>query len=128
MLRVGYTNWKAYSMTEIITPDRIIQALTEIRREADKGVDALYHAEVDLAKKQLEADRIESAAYLRIQGLVADRTALAKLESSEARFEVDLAKAKLNRIKTKLQQIQQQQSALQTQARMVEITYLNGGR
>ncbi len=126
MLRVGYTNWKAYSMTEIITPDRIIQALTEIRREADKGVDALYHAEVDLAKKQLEADRIESAAYLRIQGLVADRTALAKLESSEARFEVDLAKAKLNRIKTKLQQIQQQQSAIQTQARMVEITYLNG--
>jgi hypothetical protein len=113
-------------MTEIITPDRIIQALTEIRREADKGVDALYQAEVDLAKKQLEADRIESASYLRIQGLVADRTALAKLESSEARFEVDLARAKLNRIKTKLQQIQQQQSAIQTQARMVEITYLNG--
>lgn len=115
-------------MTEIITPDRIIQALTENRKEAEKGIDALYHAEVDLAQKQLDADRIESAAYLRTQGLVADRTALAKLESSQARFEVDLARAKVNRIKTKLQQIQQQQSALQTQARMVEITYLNGGR
>lgn len=115
-------------MTEIITPDRIIQALTENRREAEKGIDALYHAELDLAQKQLDADRIESAAYLRMQGLVADRTALAKLESSQARFEVDLAKAKVNRIKTKLQQIQQTQSALQTQARMVEITYLNGGK
>lgn len=115
-------------MTEIITPDRIIQALTEIRREAEKGIEALYRAEVELAEKQLEADRVESAAYLRIQGLVADRTALAKLESSQAKFEVDLAKAKLNRIRTKLQQLQQQQSAIQTQARMVEITYLNGGR
>lgn len=113
---------------EIVTPDQIIQALAEVRREAEKGIDALYHAEVDLAKKQLSADQVESAAYLRIQGLVADRQALAKLESAEARYEVDLAKAKLNRIKTKLQQLQQQQSALQTQARMVEITYLNAGR
>ena len=115
-------------MTEIITPDQIIEALTELRAEADKGIDAQYSAEVELSKKQLEADRQEAAAFLRINGLVADRQALAKLESSEARAEAELAKAKYNRIKTKLQQLSQTQSAIQTQARMVEITYGQAGR
>jgi len=110
-------------LTEIVTPDQIIQMLAEIRTEAEKGIEAQYHAEVDLAKKQAEADRVESTTYLRIDGLVSDRQALAKLESAEAREAVDLARAKLNRIKLKLNQINQAQSALQTQARMVELTY-----
>lgn len=108
---------------EIVTPDQIIQMLAEIRTEADKGIEAQYHAEVDLAKKQAEADRIEATTYLRIDGLVSDRQALAKLESAEAKEAVDLARAKLNRIKLKLNQLNQAQSALQTQARMVELTY-----
>lgn len=112
-------------MSEIVTPDQIIQALGEIRREAEKGIQAQYEAEVELAEKTLAAEKLEAGVYLRIQGLVADRQALAKLEASEARFEADLAKAKYNRVKTKLQSLQQAQSALQTQARMVEITYLN---
>jgi hypothetical protein len=114
-------------MTEIVTPDQIIRALTELRAEAEKGIEAQYRAEVELSQKQLEVDRLEAAAFLRINGLVADRQALAKLESSEARLEADLAKAKFNRVKTKLQQLNQAQSALQTQARMVEITYSQAG-
>lgn len=114
-------------MTEIVTPDQIIKALAELRAEADRGIDAQYHAEIELSQKQLEADRIEAAAFLRINGLVADRQALAKLESSEARAEAELAKAKYNRVKTKLQQLTQAQSAIQTQARMVEITYTQAG-
>lgn len=114
-------------MQEIVTPDQIIQALAEIRREAEKGIEAQYHAEVDLAKKQTEAERIEATAFLRVDGLVSDRQALAKLESEEARLEAEVAKAKYNRIRTKLQQLNQAQSALQTQARMVEITYNQAG-
>jgi hypothetical protein len=114
-------------MTEIVTPDQIIKALTDLRAEAEKGIEAQYRAEVELSQKQLEVDRLEAAAFLRINGLVADRQALAKLESSEARLEADLAKAKFNRVKTKLQQLNQAQSALQTQARMVEITYAQAG-
>jgi hypothetical protein len=114
-------------MTEIVTPDQIIKALADLRAEADKGIEAQYRAEVELSQKQLEVDRLEAAAFLRINGLVADRQALAKLESSEARLQADLAKAKFNRVKTKLQQLNQAQSALQTQARMVEITYTQAG-
>lgn len=110
-------------MSEIVTPDMIIQALGEIRREAEKGIDAQYHAEVELSKKQAEAERIEATAFLRIDGLVSDRQALAKLESSDAKLEADLARAKYNRIRSKLNQLQQTQTALQTQARMVEITW-----
>jgi len=115
-------------MSEIITPDRIIQALTELRREAEKGIEAQYQAEADLARKQTEAERIEATAFLRIDGLVSDRQALAKLESQEARLEAELAKAAYNRVRTKLNQLNQAQSALQTQARMVEITYQQAGR
>jgi len=118
---------KRDTMSEIVTPDQIIKALTEIRTEADKGIDAQYNAEVALAKKQLEAEKIEAACFLRLNGLVADRQALAKLESSEAREQAELAKAQYNRVKTKLQQLSQSQSALQTQARMVEITYTQAG-
>jgi len=108
---------------DIVTPDQIIQALAEIRAEAEKGIEAQYHAEVELAHKSAEADRVESAAFLRIDGLVSDRQALAKLESAQSREEMDLSRAKLNRIKLKLNQLNQAQSALQTQARMVELTY-----
>ena len=114
-------------MTEIVTPDQVIRALTELRAEAEKGIEAQYRAEVELSQKQLEAERAEAAAFLRINGLVADRTALAKLESSDLRAEADIAKAKFNRVKTKLQQLNQSQSAIQTQARMVEITYAQAG-
>jgi hypothetical protein len=114
-------------MTEIVTPDQVIRALTELRAEAEKGIEAQYRAEIELSQKQLEAERAEAAAFLRINGLVADRTALAKLESSDLRAEADIAKAKFNRVKTKLQQLNQSQSAIQTQARMVEITYAQAG-
>ena len=76
-------------MSEIITPDRIIQALADLRKEAEKGINAQYEAESDLARKQSEAERIEATAFLRIDGLVSDRQALAKLESQEARLEAD---------------------------------------
>ena len=115
-------------MSEIITPDRIIQALADLRKEAEKGINAQYEAESDLARKQSEAERIEATAFLRIDGLVSDRQALAKLESQQARLEADLARAAYNRVRTKLNQLNQAQSALQTQARMVEITYQQAGR
>jgi hypothetical protein len=108
---------------EIVTPDQIIRELTALRAEAEKGIEAQYQAERDLAIKQLEAEKIEAAAFLRMKGLVGERQAIAKLESAEARLDADLAKAVFNRVKTKMQQLQQQQSALQTQARLVEITY-----
>lgn len=112
---------------EIVTPDQIIRDLKEIRDRASAGIEQLYEAETELAKLQLEADKVEASSFMRLRGLVSDRQALAKLESAEAKAAADLARAKYNRIKMHLQMLNQEQSAVQTQARMVEITYRQAG-
>ena len=81
---------------EIVTPDQIISQLTALRAEAEKGIEAQYQAERDLAIKQSEAEKIEAAAFLRMKGLVGERQAIAKLESAEAKLDADLAKAVFN--------------------------------
>lgn len=106
-----------------ITPDRIIEVLENLRTEADKGVDALYRAEKDLYEKTLRADQIEASAFLTAEGSVSDRQAMAKLEALEARKEAEIARAVYNRVRTKLRHLEQTQSAVQTQARMVETTW-----
>lgn len=112
---------------DIVTPDQIIRDLKNIRDRASAGIQHLYDAETELAKLQLAADKIEAASFMRLRGLVADRQALSKLESAEAREAADLSRAKYNRIKMHLQMLNQEQSAVQTQARMVEITYRQAG-
>jgi hypothetical protein len=72
-------------------------------------------------------DRAESLALLESQGTVVDRQATAKLKTEEERLAVDLAKAQLNRVKTKLRMLSESQMSVQTQARMVELTYRSAG-
>ena len=105
------------------TPDSIIQELKTIRAESSKGVDALFDAEKRLAELDLAFDKAFSRALLDAKGTVADREALACLEASEARFERDLQRAVVSRIKTKLKMLSEQQMSVQTQARMVELTW-----
>ena len=110
---------------DIKTPDSIINELVEIRETAANGITALYDAEVKLARAVLETETIEAKALLEADGNVAERTATAKLASSEAKFQEDLARAEFNRVKTKLRLLEQAQMSVQTQARMVELTYMN---
>ncbi len=112
---------------DIRTPDAIIHELVEIRREAAKGVEAQFAAEEEMVRLVLAAERAEALAVLEAQGTVVDRQAVAKLKSEDERLQADLAKAKLNRIKTKLRQLSEAQMNVQTQARMVELTYKTAG-
>lgn len=112
---------------EIRTPDQIIAELVEIRNQAAQGVDAQFQAEAELVRLTLAAERAEALAVLEAQGTVVDRQAIAKLKSEEDRLAADLARAKLNRIKTKLKQLSEAQMNVQTQARMVELTYKTAG-
>ena len=114
-------------MNLIKTPDNIIHELMKIREDAAKGVDIQYDAETDLAQAQLALDRAESNALLESQGTVADRQAIAKLKTETERLAVDLAKAQLNRVKTRMKLLSEAQMSVQTQARMVELTYRTAG-
>jgi hypothetical protein len=108
---------------EFQTPDSIIQELRLIRGESSKGVDALLSAEEALAHAELAYDTAYSRAILAHKGTALDKEALASLEAAESRLERDLARARVNRIKVKLKVLSEQQMSVQTQARMVELTW-----
>lgn len=114
-------------MEVIRTPDSIIADLVEIRRKAAEGVEVQFAAEEELVRLTLAAERAEALALLEAQGTVVDRQATAKILSEEERLAADLAKAKLNRVKTRLKQLSEAQMNVQTQARMVELTYRTAG-
>jgi hypothetical protein len=114
-------------MTSISTPDNIIENLVDIRNQAEAGIRAQYEAEVKVANLELEADRIEAQALIEAQGSVAHKEAIAKIKSADARLEADIARAEYNRIKLKLRHLELAQSSLQTQAKMVELTWRTAG-
>lgn len=109
------------------TPDSIIQDLVAIRAEASKGVDALFAAEEEVAKCRLAYDSARSHALLDAKGTVVDREALATIHTETEKFALDIAVARLSRVKAKLRVLQDAQTSIQTQARMVELTYKTAG-
>ena len=74
-----------------------------------------------MAEAEHELDTIEQKAFLRAQGTVADRTALARLEASDARLQRDLRKAELNRIRQKIKSIETAMMAIGTQAKLMQV-------
>lgn len=100
-------------------PSEIARQIAELTAENNKGADALYAAEIELAEAENNLDLIEQKAFIKSQGTVADRTALARLESSEARLERDLAKAKANRIRVKIKALETAIMASATQAKLL---------
>lgn len=88
---------------------------------SEKGNNALYDAEVKLAELENKLDLTENKAFVRAAGSVAERTALARLEAAEIRFERDVAKAEVNRVKAKIKSVEQAIMATQTMAKLTEL-------
>lgn len=101
-------------------PSEIARQIAELTSENNKGYEALYAAEVELAEAEHNLDMVEAKAFLRAQGTVADRQALARLEASQARLERDLAKAKANRIRVKIKALESALMASATQAKLIQ--------
>ncbi len=102
------------------TLTEIIQQLHHIADEAQRGVKFLYDAEVKMVDAEAAADKALQLAFINAQGTVADRSAISRLQSSDARLAADLAKAEYNRIKMKLKQLELAQMSVQTQSRLLE--------
>lgn len=88
---------------------------------SEKGNNALYDAEVKLAELENQLDLTENKAFVRASGSVAERTALARLEAADIRFERDVAKAEVNRVKAKIKSVEQAIMATQTMAKLTEL-------
>lgn len=103
----------------------MIQELQRLIAETEKGNNALYDAEIELADAESELDRVELKTFISKQGTVADRQALAKLEVNELRLKRDLKRAERDRIKQKLRSIEAAMTATQTIAKMVDLEIKN---
>lgn len=103
------------------SPSQIIQELQRLIQENQKGNNALYDAEIELADAEAELDRVETKAFLSAQGTVADRQSLARYETNELRLKRDLKKAERDRIKQKLRSIEAALTANQTMAKLLDL-------
>lgn len=99
----------------------IQEQIAELILENQKGTNALFEAERALAEAEYVLDTVEQKAYIKAQGTVADRTALARLEAAESRLQRDLRRAELNRIKTKIKGIETALMALGTQVKLMNV-------
>ena len=97
----------------------IQRQLAELISENARGSTALFEAEKSLAEAEYELDLAEQKAYIKAQGTVRDREAIAKLESAELRLARDLRRAELNRIKQKVRAIETASMVLATQAKLM---------
>ena len=114
-------------MSEIKTPDQIINDLEEVRNHAARGARELEKAERDFLAAKREHDREYALAYKRASGPVEDRKQQAVIDSDSFAQAMDDAQIVLNYVKAKARSLDSQQSNLQTQARLVEITFRLAG-
>lgn len=106
------------------TPDNVITELHRIQRDLDKAPEALYAAEVKLAEAENNLDKVEALAMLRSEaGTIAEKQAMARLESAQARLDRDLARAELNRVKTKIKILESASMATAVIAKQVELMW-----
>jgi hypothetical protein len=96
----------------------VIVEIQELTALSKKGVEALYEAEMVLAKCEADLDRLEARAFINGTGSVAERHAFSKLECVQVRFERDVSKAQVNRVRMKLRSVE---SALMAQATMSKL-------
>lgn len=103
-----------------MTPLEIQKQLAELTAENSKGYEALFQAEVALAQAEHDLDLIEQKSFIKHQGTVADRNAVARLEAADARLQRDLRKAEANRIRMKIKSLETAIMASATQAKLIQ--------
>ncbi len=105
------------------TPGQVIKELNQIRLQSERGVDILAEAERKWVELSSEADKLEASELLKAQGTVVDRQAIAKLKSSDARFQADLAKVELNRVKAKIKHLSESMMAVMAAGKLIEMEW-----
>jgi len=98
----------------------IQRQLADLIAENQKGATALFESEKALAEAEYDLDLVEQKAFLKAQGTVRDREALARLESADKRLQRDLRRAEHNRIKVKIRTIESALMAVATQAKLIQ--------
>lgn len=99
---------------------KITQALQELIQLNRQGVEYLFEAEEQLAHAEHDLDLAESKSFINSQGTIAERQAIARIESADLRLKRDLARAKVSRIKVKLRVIESEIMANATMSKLLQ--------
>jgi len=111
-------------MPEITTPGQVVAELNRLMSESQRGVNALYEAEIKVAHFDMEYERAAALGLLNAEGATApERAAKAKLAALEDKLQLDISKAELNRVKAKLRSLDSAQVAVSVIARQVELQW-----
>ena len=113
-------------MEDITTPAQVIAELNRLIAESQKGVEALYQAEIKVAELENEYDKVLSLSFLNGVGTIPERQAKARLDAGEAKLNLDVAKAGLSRIKVKMKTLDSAQMAVSVIAKQVELQWRHG--
>ena len=105
------------------TPDNIIAELEAILAEQAGGANALYDAEVKLAKAEDELNRLEALTFIEANGSIELRKSIAKIKSADLALARDIARAEVNRIKSKIKQLESAAVIVSVMAKQIELTY-----
>lgn len=114
-------------MSDLKTPDSIIRELDSIKNETSRRAKDIQQAEADFLEAKRLFDKEYALAYRRAEGPVEDRKQQAALDAESFAHARDDAQTLFNYWKQRSRDLDQGQSALQTQARLVEITYRLAG-
>lgn len=110
-------------MASIEYPADVIRELNALREQSHHAVSELFKLEREQVEAEIEADRIESSAFLTAEGTIPERQAHAKLKSIEARKMAEIARIKVNYAKNRIKQLSEATNAVQTASRMIDLQW-----
>ncbi|MFB9776162.1 hypothetical protein [Brevibacterium otitidis] len=109
------------------TPDSIIRELSEVRTNVARNAQIVRDYESAAMEAQRQLDHEFALAYKRASGSIEDRKQQAVIDTESFAHARDDTKIALNYAKARARGFESELSNLQTQARMVELTYKMAG-
>ena len=108
----------------IDVPADVVAEMNRLRVLSEKGVQAVFDAEVKFAEAEMALDTAYAKAFIRHEGnTVALREQLAALDTADVRLQRDIARAELNRVKLKMKTISDDLMAVSVIGKHIEMMW-----
>jgi hypothetical protein len=103
-----------------MTPEDIRQELNSVGSELNRASKFIFDYELAAERADVEVQKIIDVTYLRSEGNIEDRKALARQEASELKDVSIVARATYNRAKMKAKHLELEQMRLMAQLKSIQ--------
>jgi hypothetical protein len=115
-------------MSQILTPDQIMQQQRAIELRIEKGIIYVNKLEEELDKLKREYEWAKARVMLTAEGSVETKKAQADLETQAERTAYEVARAAFGLAKQQLDRLGQQNIMLSSHLKAVMALYMSAGR